>query len=169
MFSKLLELLMVFTSLSPVLLTLWFKEFSDHWNFVDGLVYLIIAIILWGFAFIILNVSRNKLQLLPVKIESISTADKEMVSFIFAYLIPLLEISYPLLFFLLGLFVFIVLTTHSYHFNPIFGLFGYHYYEVSIEGGTTFILMTKKTLMNTKQINSIVQLTDYILLEKGGN
>jgi hypothetical protein len=167
MFSKLLELLMVFTSLSPVLLTLWFKEFSHHWNFADGLVYLIIAIILWGFAFIILNVSRNKLQLLPVKIESISTADKEMGSFIFAYLIPLLEISYPLLFFLLGLFVFIVLTTHSYHFNPIFGLFGYHYYEVSIEDGTTFILMTKKTLMNTRQIKSIVQLTDYILLEKG--
>lgn len=167
MFSKLLELLMVFTSLSPVLLTLWFKEFSDHWSFADGLVYLIIAIILWSFAFIILNISRTKLQLLPVKIESISTADKEMVSFIFAYLIPLLEISYPLLFFLLGLFVFIVLTTHSYHFNPIFGLFGYHYYEVSIEGGTTFILMTKKTLMNTNQIKSIVQLTDYILLEKG--
>ena len=167
MFSKFLELLMVFTSLSPVLLTLWFKEFSQNWHYNDGLIYLVVAAALWGVAFIILNISRKKLQLLPVKIESISTADKEMISFIFAYLIPLLEISYPLLFFLLGLFVFIVLTTHSYHFNPIFGLFGYHYYEVTIEGGTTFILMTKKTLMNTKQINSIVQLTDYILLEKG--
>lgn len=166
MLSKFLELLMVFTSLSPVLLTLWFKEFSQNWEYNDGLFYLIVAVVLWTIAFVILQTSRKKLQLLPVKIESISTADKEMISFIFAYLIPLLEISYPLLFFLLGLFVFIVLTTHSYHFNPVFGLFGYHYYEVSIEGGTTFILMTKKTLMNTKQINSVVQLTDYILLEK---
>ena len=166
MFSKFLELLMVLTSLSPVLLTLWFKEFSQNWNYNDGLIYLVIAVVLWGIAFIILNISRKKLQLLRVKIDSISTADKEMISFIFAYLIPLLDISYPVLFFLLGLFVFIVLTTHSYHFNPIFGLFGYHYYEVSIEGGTTFILMTKKTLMNTKQIKNIVQLTDYILLEK---
>ncbi|MEG8945630.1 hypothetical protein [Rosettibacter firmus] len=166
MLSKFLELLMVFTSLSPVLLTLWFKEFSQNWDYNDGLVYLIVAVVLWTIAFVILRTGRKKLQLLPVKIESISTADKEMISFIFAYLIPLLEISYPLLFFLLGLFVFIVLTTHSYHFNPVFGLFGYHYYEVSIEGGTTFILMTKKTLMNTKQINSVVQLTDYILLEK---
>lgn len=166
MLSKILELLMVFTSLSPVLLTLWFKEFSQNWDYNDGLVYLIVAFVLWTIAFVILQISRKKLQLLPAKIESISTADREMISFIFAYLIPLLEISYPLLFFLLGLFVFIVLTTHSYHFNPVFGLFGYHYYEVSIEGGTTFILMTKKTLMNTKQINSVVQLTDYILLEK---
>lgn len=167
MLSKFLELLMVFTSLSPILLTLWFKEFSQNWNYNDGIIYLVVAVALWGIAFIILNICRKNLQMLPVKIESISIADKEMISFIFAYLIPLLEISYPLLFFLLGLFVFIVLTTHSYHFNPIFGLFGYHYYEVSIENGTTFILMTKKTLMNTKQIKRIVQLTDYILLEKG--
>lgn len=166
MLSKFLELLMVFTSLSPVLLTLWFKEFSQNWDYKDGLIFLIVAVILWTISFIILRISRRMLQLLPVKIETISTADKEMISFIFAYLIPLLEISYPLLFFLLGLFVFIVLTTHCYHFNPVFGLFGYHYYEVSIEGGTTFVLMTKKTLMNTKQINSVIQLTDYILLEK---
>lgn len=166
MFSKFLELLMVFTSLSPVLLTLWFKELSKNWNCTDGLTYLVIVIILGIIAFIILKISHKKLQLLPIKIESISTADNEMISFIFAYLIPLLEISYPILFFLIVLFGFIVLTTHSYHFNPMFNLFGYHYYKVSIEGGTTFILMTKKTLINTKQIKSIVQLTNYILLEK---
>jgi len=64
------------------------------------------------------------------------------------------------------LFLFLVLTTHIYHFNPVFGLFEYHYYKVSIEGGTTFILMTKKTLLNARQVSSVIQLTDYFLLEK---
>jgi hypothetical protein len=167
MLSKLLELVMVVTSLSPVLLTIWFKSFSEKWEISSGLGFLISAIFLWLVAIIILKVAKNKIQQMPVKIESISTADKEMISFIFVYLVPLLEINTPILLFLIVIFVFIVLTTHSYHFNPIFGLLGYHYYEVSIKDGTTFILMTKKTLMNVKQIQSVGQLTDYILIEKG--
>lgn len=166
MLSKLLELMMVITSISPVILTLWFKEFSKEWNYKDGVIYLITFFVLIGLAYFILNLGINKLQTKPVKIRSISTADKEIISFVFAYLLPLMDITYSLLFFLLLLFVFIVLTTHTYHFNPVLGLFGYHYYEVSIEGGTTYILITKKTLKNTDQVNNVVQLTDYIILEK---
>ncbi len=44
---------------------------------------------------------------------------------------------------------------------------GYHQYKVKLSSGVSYILITRKTLINTKQVKEVVQLTNYILLEKG--
>ena len=166
MFSKLIQLILVTTSISPVLLTLWFKEFSASGMWTSGLSWLIIAILLLVVLKFIIETAKRKLEIVPIYISEISNADKESLIFIFTYLIPLLEIDSEMIFFLLILFFIIIFTTNIYHFNPLLGLLGYHQYEVKLKEGTTFILITKKTLINVKQVKSVVQLTDYILLEK---
>lgn len=166
MFSKLIQLILVTTSISPVLLTFWFKEFSSSWRWTSGLPCLIIAILLLVVLKFIIETAKRKLEIIPIYISEISNADKESLIFIFTYLIPLLEIDSKMIFFLLILFFIIIFTTNIHHFNPLLGLLGYHQYEVKLKEGTTFILITKKTLINVKQVKSVVQLTDYILLEK---
>ena len=166
MFSKLIQLILVTTSISPVLFTLWFKEFSASGMWTSGLSWLIIAILLLVVLKFIIETAKRKLEIVPIYISEISNADKESLIFIFTYLIPLLEIDSKMIFFLLILFFIIIFTTNIYHFNPLLGLLGYHQYEVKLKEGTTFILITKKTLINVKQVKSVVQLTDYILLEK---
>ena len=165
MFSKILQIILVVTSLSPVLLTFWFKEFSKAWNFIDGVFYLLLAICLLFILMLLMRIAKKKLEIVPVTITEISNADNESIIFIFTYLIPLIDIDTSIALFLLILFFIIVSTTNLYHFNPLLGLLCYHQYEVKLKEGVTFILISKKKLINSRQINKVVQLTNYILLE----
>ncbi|MEM5778053.1 MAG: hypothetical protein QXK49_00265 [Candidatus Aenigmatarchaeota archaeon] len=174
MLSKLLQFLLAITSVSPIFITLWFIEFSKNWFWGDGLFYLALVVILTGMALIIINVSKSKLEKFPIKIKSLSPSDKEAISFIFVYLLPLIftsaiSVNFYFLLFIVVLFFFSVFTTHIYHFNPILGLFGYHYYTITNEGDITYILMTKRTIRNTKEINKVAQISEYMLLDSGGD
>lgn len=165
MFNRLLQITLVITSLSPVLLTFWFKDFSKNWNFTEGIYYLFLSAFLLILLSSVIFIAKKKLEIIPISISEISNADNESIIFIFTYLVPLLEIDIKMIIFLLILFLVILLTTNIYHFNPMLGLLGYHQYQVKLSNGTTFILITKKNLINTKQIKNVVQLTNYILLE----
>jgi len=172
MLSKITKVFLVSTSFSPVFLTLWFAEFSKDWDINEGWIYLAIAILLAIICFIIMKIARVKLESMPVKITAISTSDKETVGFIIVYLLPLInqtpiQVNIYLLFFILLIFFISLFTTNSYHFNPVLGLFGYHFYEVTIDGGITYVLVTKKNLTNTKKINNVVQISEYMILEVG--
>jgi len=172
MLSKLIKILFVLTSFSPVFLTLWFAEFSKRWEIKDGWYYLLWSILLSILCFMIMGISRRKLESMPVKITAISTSDNETIGFIIVYLLPLInqtsmQINVYLLFFIMLIFFISLFTTNSYHFNPVLGLYGYHFYEVTIEGGITFVLVTKKNMINTKEVNNVVQISEYMILEVG--
>jgi hypothetical protein len=69
------------------------------------------------------------------------------------------------LIFIAVIFFFIVLNSHAYHFNPLLGIFGYHFYEVTIEGNITYVLITRQNIADCKSISHVVQLTEYMILE----
>jgi len=166
MFSKFFrKIILSISSLSPVALTFWFKEFSKSFDFFEGWQYLMIFVLTIITSFLTIHLSKSKLEVMNVKISTVQNSDNEVVTYIFAYILPLIGFDLKITLFILLLYLFIVFTTNIYHFNPIIGLFGYHYYTISFENGTTFVLISKKTLMNAKEINSVVQLDDYTLLE----
>jgi len=166
MFSKFIrKFILSLSSLSPVVLTFWFKEFSTNFNLADGWIYFLIFLTISIITFFMIRFAKKKLEEVEVKIHSIQNADSEVISYIFAYILPLIGFDIKLTLFILFLYLFIVFTTNIYHFNPILGLFGYHYYTVSFDNGITFVLISKKTLMNANEISSVVQLDDYTLLE----
>jgi len=180
--NKVIKLFLVLTSLAPVLLTYWFVEQTEKYNkdisffenvkcnYLYGLNYLIFAFVLVIICLLILRLAETKLEKLPVVIQGIKTADNEATTFIIAYLLPLANkldngLNIPVLIFISCLFFFIVITSNSYHFNPLLNFFGYHFYEVSVDGGVTYVLLTKKSINNSKNIKSISLLTEYMILE----
>ncbi len=165
MLSKFLKIIMVITSVSPVFFTLWFNDFSNQWKIKDGLIWLVISFALIIIAYLILQLSLKKLERIPIQISSIATADKEVLAFIFAYLLPLLDINHKMLAFVLVLFTFVAFTTHIYHFNPIFGLFGYHFFEVTTTNGVSYVLMSKRQIRNLNQVTEVILVSDYILID----
>jgi hypothetical protein len=165
MLSKFLKIIMVITSVSPVFFTLWFNDFSNQWKIKDGLIWLVISFALIIIAYLILQLSLKKLERIPIQISSIATADKEVIAFIFAYLLPLLDINHKMLAFVLVLFTFVAFTTHIYHFNPIFGLFGYHFFEVTTTNGVSYVLMSKRQIRNLNQVTEVILVSDYILID----
>jgi hypothetical protein len=170
MLSKFAKLSLVATSLAPIFLTLWFVDFNKNWDWSDGLVYLIAAIFLSIICWVLLGLSKRRLEILPIDINSVRTADNEMIGFIIAYLLPLIKETplhvnpYLFVFVMLLLFI-VVLTSNSYHFNPLIGFFGYHFYEVGISGGISYVLISKKSIRNCKNIKKVVQISEYMILE----
>ena len=151
MLNKAAKLALVATSLAPICLTLWFVEFSKAWDWQAGWVYLLVAVLLTLLCGGLVWLSGKKLERLPVKIKAVKTVDKEIVGFLLVYLLPLINqtsntISLPVLIFIAVIFFFIVQNSHAYHFNPLLGFFGYHFYEATLEGDITYVLITKQNI-----------------------
>ena len=184
MLNKLAKLALVSTALAPICLTLWFVEISNAWqsslpwsdnlaaHWQAGSGYLLAALILSGLCLglVRLSASRHGLERLPVKIKAVKTVDKEIVGFLLVYLLPLINqsqntISLSVLVFVAVIFFLIVYNSHAYHFNPLLGLFGYHFFEVTIEGDITYVLITRQNITDCKAVSQVVQLTEYMLLD----
>ncbi|NTU61503.1 MAG: hypothetical protein HGA53_00325 [Anaerolineaceae bacterium] len=184
MLNKLAKLALVSTALAPICLTLWFVEISNawqptlswscnlisHWQVGSG--YLLTAMILSGMCFglVWLSASPYGLEPLPVSIKAVKTVDNEIVGFLLVYLLPLINqsqstIRLPVLVFVAVIFFLIVYNSHAYHFNPLLGFFGYHFFEVTIEGDITYVLITRKNITDGKNVSKVVQLTEYMILE----
>lgn len=170
MLNKVAKLSLVATSMAPIFLTLWFVSFSQQWDYHAGLNYLSAAVLMALLCYGIIWLSGKKLEKLPVRIKTVKTVDKEVVGFLLVYLLPLINqtnkvISMPVLTFVAVIFFFIVQNSHAYHFNPLLGFFGYHFYEVAIEGGITYVLITKQNISDSKSITRVVQLTEYMIMD----
>lgn len=173
MISRFLEHVFVVTSISPVFLAIWIGEFIKTENYTNGLFWLFLFVILIPLSWGIIKFSEKKLEIFPIKVKSVAPADREVAAFLIAYILPILSfvnLELWTILFIVGLLYVSMLTTSNYHFNPVLSLFfGYYYYEVEIEESngekTTYVLMTKRTIRNAKNIRKIVQVSDYMLME----
>lgn len=103
---------------------------------------------------------------------SIEAADDENVAFLVLYAMPLFTSQFNTLDWKLWLplgamFVIIAMTGYCFHFNPLLNLLGWHFYRVTSPDGVTFILITRKHLRTISKDLPVVQLTEYVLVDRG--
>ena len=165
MFSKSIQIILTSTSISPLLLLLYLKAFSQHSNINNKILYLILAITLFILLLIIIKLAKTKLEKIPIKITQITNTNKEKLLASIPYVTLLLNNNILLTSSILLLFIIITFITNTYHFNPLLTLLKYHQYKITLNNNTTFILLTKKTLNNITQIKYITQLTNYIIID----
>jgi hypothetical protein len=160
------KFLLVGTAFAPVMLTsavvsFWKKEFRV------GVFLLIVACSAVVICVVVMKLAAKKLAKNSVTIKSIKPADKEIIGFVLAYLLPLARGSQfetlPLVV-ALAIFFLVVMTSNAYHTNPLLGLLGYHFYEVTIDD-VGYVMVSTRTLHNTKMIKEVASLTDYMLLD----
>jgi len=185
MLNKISKFALVGTSLAPICITLWFVTICNNWsktqsftenlkdNWHQGWGYFLTAILMTVVCFLLIWLAGQKLEKLPIQIKAVKTVDKEIVGFLLVYLLPLLNqstntISIPVLVFIAIIFFIIIHNSHAYHFNPLLGFFGFHFYEVTIEGDITYVLITRQKISDCKSISKVVQLTEYMILEAKG-
>jgi hypothetical protein len=66
------------------------------------------------------------------------------------------------------IFPVVIWGTHPYHFKSILGIIGFHFYEVTSSENVTYVLITQGDLRNTKNVNQVVQISEYMLLDVTG-
>ncbi len=172
MLGPVVKILLVLTAFAPVLLVHAFLRAVTGPFLPGGLVTLLLAIVFAASCVLVIEAAQRELQVIePFAITQIRTSDQQVLAFTLTYLVPLVqlgpvEIDAKTMGFVLLILLFVVMTTHTYHFNPLLGLFGYHFYEVSTADGITYVLITRRDMRSKKDVNRVVLLTDYMVMEK---
>lgn len=103
-------------------------------------------------------------------ITSVEPADRENTAIILLYLMPLFTADFNDLNWMvwiptLMIFAVIAFTSHSYFFNPLLGLYGWHFYKVGTPENVTRVLISKRTIRkgNCKIVG--IDLGDYVILD----
>lgn len=102
------------------------------------------------------------------KITTVEPADRENIAIILFYLAPLFtsdisKINWEIWFIAIITFLFIEMTSHSYFFNPLLNMLGWHFYRVGTPEGVTRILISRKTLNRGGGEIAGIQLSAYVI------
>lgn len=121
----------------------------------------------------VLNRAQKSLPSSQFKASSVEAADHENTAFLLLYVMPLFTSQFKSLdwmFWVPTVVIFGVITAtgYNYHFNPMLGLLGWHFYKVESAEGVIFVLITKKQLRTAATPIRVGQLTEYILLDLDG-
>lgn len=116
--------------------------------------------------------ARSSLAASEFRARTIEASDHENTAFLLLYVMPLFTSKFETLdwhFWIPTVLIFAIITAtgYNYHFNPMLGLIGWHFYKVESNEGVFFILITKKHIRTASSTLSVGQLTEYILLDLG--
>jgi hypothetical protein len=164
---------LVATSLAPILLTLAFLAHMAGHNYA-AVGWAAGVVLLVAVASLILSAASHQLQVFPLEVGKLKTADREIVAFLLTYVLPLalvnlhdFSVDWRAIGFLVAIFAVVVWGTHAYDFNPLLGLIGYHFFEVESTDGVTYVLITRRVLNSVREVTKVVRLTEYVLFDKG--
>ena len=169
MLNSVAKLMLTSTAIAPVLITYaWVAFQSDDIRSMALLLICCLTLVLICVG--LLKYAEKNLERVKFSVVSVEAADRENMGFLLLYLLPPFTSQFDSLnwqIWIPTIIVFgaVVATGYSYHFNPLLGLMGWHFYKVGTKEGVTYILITKKQLRNTIDAIEVGQLTEYIVME----
>ncbi|MER8646714.1 hypothetical protein [Mesorhizobium sp. M1252] len=171
MFSRLAKTLLITSAIAPIGLVYAWVAYREGSGGVALLLLLACAALVQG-CLVVFRRAPQVLERFPFQPQSVEAADRENVAFLLLYLSPLFtsqfgQLNLSLLIPTICIFTLLTATGYNYHFNPLLGLIGWHFYKVTSAEGVTYVIITKKQLRNTNQIGQVGQLTEYILIDLG--
>lgn len=113
----------------------------------------------------------NRLEGVPTTIADSHGRGEQVMSYIVTYIIPFLAVALTDWQQAVALVVFFVILGYLYvnsdmiHINPTLNLFGYRLYEVTLDNGATYSLITRGRVQKGKSLK-LIRLGDEILFEK---
>lgn len=169
MLAKIVTFALSLTALAPIAAVWAVKRRLDHglafWM-PCGFVAISIA---FALILLLVIVPRDcERRVLPVqKSESV---DKEVLSFLLAYLLPLIvqsdkPVDWPTTLVVGGLIVVVIWRSQLIHINPLLGLFGFHFFKVSTESGQTHLLITRSASVTPADLTAF-KLSEHLWYEQ---
>jgi hypothetical protein len=171
MLSAFAKLLLTSTAIAPVLFTYAYVAYNSG-AYQQAWILIALGGVLFNLCLFMLWYARKHLEKLKFETTSAEVADRENISFLLLYLLPLFTSSYSSLNWkvwapAIVVFAAVVATGYSYHFNPLLGLMRWHFYKVGTKEGISYVLITKKQLRNATATIEVGQLTEYIVIDLG--
>lgn len=169
MLSGIAKLMLTSTAIAPVFVTYAWVAYFEGFELAAFLL-LMASLSLVFLCLGLLSYAKRNLERLRFDAISVEAADRENIAFLLLYLLPLFTEQFSTLNWQLWIpailiFAAVVATGYSYHFNPLLGLIGWHFYKVNTKEGVSYVLITRKQLRNANEVMNVGQLTEYIVIE----
>ncbi len=168
------KFLLVSTSLAPVLGAVAVNQIAQQKPLLSWGSWLAVALLLVFLCWAMLYYAANNAQKHIFRIEEFEQNDKEVLAFLLAYLLPFVS-KENMAFtgewltgaYVLGIIFLVIAHAGAFHFNPVMGLFGYHFYGVKNDDGVSQLLISKNELRRPGMELRTVRLAHGIYLDTG--
>lgn len=168
------KILLVATSLSPLLGAVAVNQISLGEPAIRWAPWIIVALLLVFLCWALLRYAAQNVQQHTFEIKEFERNDKEVMAFLIAYLLPFLSTEkmgfagdWLTGAYVLGIIFLVITHAGAFHFNPVMGLLGYHFYVVKNADGVSTLLISKAELRRPGKIVKTVQLANNIYLHAG--
>lgn len=168
------KFLLVSTSLSPLLGAVAVNQFARGESATRWGGWLVAALLLVFLCWALLRYAAKNAQQHAFFIKEFERNDKEVLAFLVTYLLPFLS-NDKMGFtgdwltgaYVLGIIFLVIAHAGAFHFNPVMGLLGYHFYAVKNGDGVSHLLISKEELRRPGKDVPTVRLAHNIYLHTG--
>lgn len=172
MLNRLAKFLLVSSSLSPVLGAVAVNQYTLDKPWLSWLaVGVLLVFICWA----LLQYAARNAQKHMLKVGQFESNDKEVLAFLLAYLLPFItvkdttaDVHWLTAGYILAIILLVFTHARAFHFNPVMGLLGYHFYSLKNEDGLPLLLIAKGALLRTNGEVETVRLAHDIYLQIEG-
>ena len=175
MLSRFAKFLLIATSLSPVLGAVAVNQIARHEHWTRWCGWFVGTLLLVFACWALLRYAAVNAQRQELRIKEFERNDKEVLAFLLTYLLPFVSAKETLFVgeWLTGAYIFgtiFLVFAHAgaFHFNPVMGLLGYHFYAIKNGDGVSHLLITKAELRRPGRDVQTVLLAHCIHLQTGG-
>lgn len=173
MLNILAKTILVSTSMSPILGAVAVNQLAQGHSWRSWAPWLIAAIGLALICWLMLHYVQKVGEEHKFCIKQFENTDREVLMFLLTYLLPFIA-SDNLNFndgwitgaYILLVIFFTIAHAGAFHFNPVMGLFKYHFYSVKDADGVSYLLISKQSLRRSGQEVQAVMLSDGIYLNR---
>ena len=169
------KFLLVATSLSPLLGAVAVNQFARGEPATRWGAWLAAALLLVLLCWALLQYAARNAQRHQFRIKEFERNDKEVLAFLVTYLLPFLSTEkmgfagdWLTGTYVLAIIFLVIAHAGAFHFNPVMGLLGYHFYAVKNSDGVPHLLISKDELRRPGRDVGTVRLAHGIYLHTGG-
>lgn len=172
MLNRFSRLLLVATSLSPILGAIAVAQLADGKPATLWIWWLVAAALLILVCWALLGVATKNAQKETLRIAAFENNDKEVLAFLLTYLLPFISADdfafghrWMVGLYVMAIVLLVVSHANALHFNPVMGLLGYHFHNIKTESGRPILLIGRKQLRSTGVEINAVELAENIYVE----
>lgn len=170
MLSRLAQLLLIATALSPMLGAVAVDKIARGEPWQNVVPWLVAGVALFAICWLLLFLSRWNGPVVPLKIARLQSNDQEVVAFLLAYFVPFLAAEqldltgqWMTAAYVMAILILTLYHAKSFHFNPVMGLL-YHFYSIETSTGMPALLISKRERTPHDEEFEVIQVASGIYL-----
>ena len=174
MLNTLARFLLVATSLAPLQGAVAVNQLSRGEPALRWGTWLTVGLLLVFLCWALLKYAKENVSRVDIHIKEFERNDKEVLAFLVTYLLPFLS-NDKMGFtgdwltgaYVLAVIFLVIAHAGAFHFNPVMGLLGYHFYSVKNADGVSTLVISKVELRRPGTDITTVMIARHIYLNTG--